>query len=62
MELLKKLNNQAIIKLAHRGTGGQKGWIYSIEGIMATLPASQYKDPFMIVVLSNSNKAVQKKK
>jgi len=39
-----------VIRLIHRGTGGQQGWIYSTEGIMATLPSSQYKDPPKIVV------------
>lgn len=29
---------------------GQKGWIYSVDGIVGTLPASQYKDPAKIVV------------
>ena len=44
-------NNQRIIRLAHKGSGGgQKGWIYSIYGIISTLPASQYKDPSLIVV------------
>ena len=38
-----------IIRLAHLGTG-QKDRIYSINGIMATLLSSQYKDPSKVVV------------
>ena len=36
------------------GSGGQKGWVYSIDGIMGTLPASQYKDPPKILILHKS--------
>lgn len=39
-----------IIKLGHIGVGGQKGWIYSVNGYSPTLPATQYKDPTKIVV------------
>lgn len=53
-------NNQRIIRLAHKGSGGQKGWIYSIEGIMSTLPASQYKDPSLIVVSTNNQMVIVK--
>lgn len=34
-----------IIRLGHKGTGGQKGWIYSIKGVAPTIPATSYKDP-----------------
>ena len=39
-----------IIRLIHRGTGGQQGWIYSIEGLISTIPASNFKDPPKIIV------------
>ena len=48
-------NKQRIIRLTHKGSGGQKGWIYSIFGIISTLPASQYKDPSLIVVYDERN-------
>ena len=34
-----------IIRLVHKGTGGQKGWIYSIKGVAPTIPATSYKAP-----------------
>ena len=45
----------SIKRLIHRGTGGQQGWVYSIHGIMPTLPASAFKDPPKIVVERNRN-------
>lgn len=39
-----------IIKLCHIGIGGQKGWVYSVDGIVGALPASQYKDPTKILI------------
>ena len=30
--------------------GGQQGWIYSVDGLMSTIPSSCYKDPPKIVV------------
>lgn len=47
------MNN--IIRLIHRGTGGQKGWIYSINGVISTIPATSYKDPPKIII-SNRKK------
>lgn len=44
------MSEQKIIRLIHKGSGGQKGWVYSIDGIMSTLPASQYKDPALVVI------------
>lgn len=35
--------------LAHIGVGGQKGWIYSINGVCATVPASTWKDPIKFI-------------
>lgn len=43
-----------IKRITHMGVGGQKGWVYSIDGIMGTLPASQYKDPPKILILHKS--------
>lgn len=34
------------------GVGGQKGHVYSDEGITDCLPATQYKDPTKVVVRS----------
>lgn len=45
---MKKTNE--IIRLIHRGSGGQQGWIYSVDGLMSTIPSSCYKDPPKIVV------------
>ena len=53
-------DKQRIIRLTHKGSGGQKGWIYSIEGIISTLPASQYKDPSLIVVSTNNQMVIVK--
>lgn len=44
------MQENGIIRLAHRGTGGQQGWIYGIDGILSTIPSSCYKDPPKIVV------------
>lgn len=49
-----------IIRLIHRGTGGQQGWIYSIEEIMSTLPASNYKDPPKILIMPKKSKENEK--
>ena len=47
-----KANNKSsgIIRLIHRGTGGEQGWIYSIHGVMSTIPSSCYKDPPKILI------------
>ena len=45
---MKEINE--IIRLIHRGTEGQQGWIYSVDGLMSTIPSSCYKDPPKIVV------------
>ena len=39
-----------IIKLFHVGVGGEKGWVFSEDGVMGTIPASCYKDPQKILV------------
>lgn len=43
-------NEKKIIRLIHRGSGGQQGWIYSTDGLISTIPASTYKDPPKIVI------------
>ena len=47
---MKKMSENRIERLAHIGVGGQKGWIYSVNGCSPTLPATQYKDPTKIIV------------
>ena len=44
------MDKQTTGRLIHRGTGGQQGWIFSIYGLMATIPSSCYKDPPKILV------------
>lgn len=48
-------NDNNIIRLIHRGTGGQQGWIYSTYGIMSTIPSCCYKDPPKIIVIEEQN-------
>ena len=48
-------NDNNIIRLIHRGTGGQQGWIYSIYGIMSTIPSCCYKDPPKIIIKGKQN-------
>ena len=51
-------NKVEIERLIHRGSGGQQGWIYSVDGLMSTIPCSCYKDPPKIVVRNeDKNKA-----
>lgn len=45
----KKENTNRIIYLGHIGVGGQKGFIYSEQGICPTIPASTWKDPIKFV-------------
>jgi len=45
------MSEQGIVRLIHRGSGGQQGWIYSIDGLLSTIPSSCYKDPPKIVVI-----------
>ena len=54
--MVKNKTNQ-VKQLIHRGTGGQQGWIYSINGVIATIPASTYKDPPKIVVIKENKNA-----
>lgn len=42
--------NNEIIRLIHRGTGGQQGWIYSVYGVISTIPSCCYKDPPKIII------------
>lgn len=36
--------------VAHIGVGGQKGYIYKTDGLIPCLPATQYKDPYKIIL------------
>ena len=38
-----------IIKLAHKGSGGQRGWVHSTEGIIGAIAATDHKDPKLIL-------------
>ena len=38
--------------------GGQRGWIYSVDGYIGTLPASQYKNPAKIVIEQKPRKEI----
>lgn len=38
-----------IVHLAHKGSGGQKGWIHSTDGIVGAVTATDYKDPKYIL-------------
>ena len=38
-----------IIQLAHKGSGGQRGWVHSVEGIIGAIAATDYKDPKLIL-------------
>lgn len=54
------MENNTIKRLIHRGTGGQQGWIFSINGIISTIPSSTWKDPPKIVVLEEENEKQRK--
>ena len=47
---MNKMSENRIKRLAHIGVGGQKGWIYSVNGCSPTLPATQYKAPTKILI------------
>ena len=51
------MDNDYIKILGHIGVGGQKGYIYDISGVISCLPASQWKDPYKIVV-ENLNRGI----
>ena len=38
------MSNKLMI-LGHIGVGGQKGWLYSLNGMAPCVPATTYKDP-----------------
>lgn len=39
--------------VAHIGVGGQKGYIYKTDGLIPCLPATQYKDPYKIILFTS---------
>lgn len=39
-----------ITQIAHKGSGGQKGFIHHIEGIVGAVTATDYKDPKYVMV------------
>lgn len=52
---MKKMSENRIERLAHIGVGGQKGWIYSVNGCSPTLLATQYKDPTKVIISVRNN-------
>lgn len=38
-----------ILQVAHKGSGGQKGWIHHTAGIVGAVTATDYKDPKYIL-------------
>lgn len=38
-----------ILQVAHKGSGGQKGWIHHTAGIVGAITATDYKDPKYIL-------------
>ena len=48
----KETNPKEINIVGHSGSGGERGFIYSTDGIMATLSATDYKQPKQIKVYS----------
>lgn len=43
-------DSKEIINYGYIGVGGQKGYVYGVNGICNTLPATQYKDPTKILI------------
>ena len=43
-------NDKEIINYGYIGVGGQKGFVYGVDGICNTLPATQYKDATKILI------------
>ncbi len=41
-----------IMQVAHKGSGGQKGFIHHTEGIVGAVTATDYKDPKYILEFS----------
>lgn len=41
-----------IMQIAHKGSGGQKGFIHCTEGIVGCCTATDYKDPKYILELT----------
>lgn len=39
-----------IIKVLHIGPSREKGWVYSQDGVMATMPSTCYKEPPKVLV------------
>ncbi len=42
--------------LGHIGVGGQKGWVFSANGISPTVPASTWKDPIKFIDITKKEK------
>lgn len=46
-----------IIKVLHIGPSREKGWVYSQDGVMATMTSTCYKEPPKILV--DTNRAIK---
>lgn len=44
-----------IMQVAHKGSGGQKGFIHHTEGIVGAVTATDYKDPKYILELTGGD-------
>ena len=45
-----------IMQIAHKGSGGQKGWIHCTEGIVGACTATDYKDPKYILEMKGGGR------
>lgn len=45
-----------IMQVAHKGSGGQKGYIHCTEGIVGACTATDYKDPKYILEMTGGDK------
>jgi hypothetical protein len=44
-----------IIKVLHIGPSREKGWVYSQDGVMATMTSTCYKEPPKVLVDTDYN-------
>lgn len=44
-----------IMHVAHKGSGGQKGWVHCTEGIVGCCTATDYKDPKYILEMTGGD-------
>ena len=51
-----------IIKVLHIGPSREKGWVYSQDGVMATMTSTCYKEPPKVLVDTGYNIKLKSKK